>query len=48
MGFGVFEQNLTANQVISAIQRICGNNGVKPKYLISDQGSQFISAEFQS
>jgi transposase InsO family protein len=47
MGFEVFEQNLTATQVISAIKRICDNNNVKPKYLISDQGVQFTSSEFR-
>ncbi|HBT75363.1 MAG TPA: hypothetical protein DEB39_00215 [Planctomycetaceae bacterium] len=48
MGFDVFERQPTANQVISTMQRICTENGVKPKYLISDQGVQFVADEFKS
>ncbi len=48
MGFEVFEQQPTANQVASAMDRICTENGVKPKYLISDQGVQFVSGEFKA
>ena len=48
MGFDVFEQNPTAAQVEAAMLRIFEANGVKPKYLISDQGSQFVAAEFQA
>jgi hypothetical protein len=47
MGFNVFEQNPTATQIMLAIKRIGNENNVKPKYLISDQGTQFTSSEFQ-
>ncbi|MDR3111013.1 MAG: DDE-type integrase/transposase/recombinase [Planctomycetaceae bacterium] len=48
MGFNVFEQCPTSLQIISSMNRICNDNAVKPKYIISDQGTQFVSAEFQS
>ncbi len=48
MGFEVFEQQPTASQVTSAMERICTGNGVKPKYLVSDQGVQFVSKEFKA
>jgi transposase InsO family protein len=48
MGFDVFEQNPTAKQITAAMNHICETNGVKPKYLVSDQGSQFVAAEFRS
>ncbi len=48
MGFEVFEQQPTASQVASAMERIRTKNGVKPKYLVSDQGVQFISNEFKA
>jgi transposase InsO family protein len=48
MGFDVFEQNPTAAQIESTMKYICNNNNAKPKYLISDQGTQFISAEFRN
>ena len=47
-GFEVFEQQPTSSQVASAMERICTENGVKSKYLISDQGVQFISNEFKA
>jgi transposase InsO family protein len=47
MGFEVFKQEPTASQVASAMERICTENNVKPKYLISDQGPQFTAAEFR-
>jgi putative transposase len=47
MGFDVFEQNPTANQIALSMKRICDNNNVKPKYFISDQGTQFTSTEFR-
>jgi putative transposase len=47
MEFDIFEQNPTANQIASTMKRICDNNNVKPKYLISDQCPQFVSTEFR-
>jgi len=47
MGFAVFEQEPTAAQVASAMERICAENNTKPKYLISDQGVQFVADEFR-
>jgi len=48
MGFEVFKQQPTAVQVASAMERICTRNGLTPKYLISDQGVQFVADEFRS
>jgi len=47
MGFDVFEQQPAASDVRSAMQRICQENNVKPKYLVSDQGVQFVANEFR-
>ena len=47
MGFDVFEQQPTSEDITSAMQRICKENDVKPKYLISDQGVQFVANEFR-
>jgi hypothetical protein len=47
MGFEVFKQEPTAAQVAIALERICAENNVKPKYLISDQGVQFVADEFR-
>jgi len=46
MGFSIFEQNPTANQVAHALGSICSENKAKPKYLVSDKGSQFTAEEF--
>jgi transposase InsO family protein/DNA-binding transcriptional regulator YiaG len=48
MGFDVLKQAPTAAQVASAMERICMENNVKPKYLVSDQGVQFTAAEFRA
>jgi hypothetical protein len=48
MGFDIFEQSPTSSQIVSAMNRICNDNAVKPKYVVSDQGIQFVSAEIQS
>jgi putative transposase len=48
MGFGIFEQQPTAAQVASAMEQICVANNVKPKYLVSDQGVQFVATEFRN
>jgi hypothetical protein len=48
MGFNVFEQSPTSSQIVSAMNRICNDNAVKPKYLISDKGTQLTSSEFRS
>jgi len=47
MGFEAFEQQPTASDVASAMQSICKENGTKPKYLVSDQGTQFVANEFR-
>jgi putative transposase len=41
MGFAVFLKNPTADEVVAAIKRICLDNGVVPKYIVLDRGSQF-------
>jgi transposase InsO family protein len=48
MDFDVFEQQPTALEVNSAMQRIYNENNAKPKYLISDQGVQFVANEFRN
>ncbi|MDR2441011.1 MAG: DDE-type integrase/transposase/recombinase [Planctomycetaceae bacterium] len=47
VGFDIFEQNPTANPITSSMKQIGENNNAKPKYLISDQGTQFTSTEFR-
>jgi len=47
MGFEIFEQEPTAVQVTATMKRICTENGVRPKYLISDQGTQFTAVDFR-
>jgi transposase InsO family protein len=47
MMFDVFEQDPAAAQILSAIKCICNNHHIKPKYLISDRGTQFTSSEFR-
>jgi putative transposase len=47
MGFEIFEQQPTASEVHSAMQRIYKDNGATPKHLVSDQGSQFVASEFR-
>ncbi|MDR3109111.1 MAG: integrase core domain-containing protein [Planctomycetaceae bacterium] len=42
------KQSPTTNQIASSMQQIYDNNGVKPKYIVSDQGTQFTSSEFRS
>jgi transposase InsO family protein len=46
MGFDVFEQQPTASDVGTALGRICKGSNTKPKYLVSDQGTQFVANEF--
>jgi transposase InsO family protein len=48
MGHEVFLQEPTALQVTSAMKRICTENSARPKYLVSDQGVQFVAAEFRN
>jgi transposase InsO family protein len=48
MGFEIFGQQPTAAQVASAMERIRVENNVTPKYLVSDQGSQFVATEFRN
>ena len=43
MGFDVFEQQPTASDIGSAIQRICKESNTTPKRLVSDQGTQFVA-----
>jgi len=47
MGFGVFERQPTSSDVASALERICKENNTTPKYLVSDQGVQFVANEFR-
>ena len=47
MGFELFEQQPTSANVASALKRICKENTAKPKYLVSDQGVQFVANEFR-
>ena len=47
MGFDVFEQQPTSEDVASTLGRICKENNTKPKYLVSDQGVQFVAKDFR-
>ena len=47
MGFAVFLKNPTADEVVAAIKRICLDNGVVPKYIVLDRGSQFDCNTFR-
>ncbi|GHT46460.1 hypothetical protein FACS189454_07620 [Planctomycetales bacterium] len=46
MGFNIFEQSPAALQVTSTMKHICDYNNVKPKYLVSDKGTQLTATEF--
>lgn len=48
MGFDVFKKQPTSALVVSAMNRICLENGVKPKYIVSDQGMQFVAEKFRA
>ena len=47
MGFAVFTKNPTADEVVVAMKRICLANGVVPKYIVLDRGSQFDCNTFR-
>ena len=47
MGFAVFHKNPTADEVVATMKRICSDNGVVPKYLVLDRGSQFDCTMFR-
>jgi len=48
MGFAVFHKNPTADEVVAAMKRICSGNGVVPKYIVLDRGSQFDCKTFRN
>ncbi|MCL2120396.1 MAG: DDE-type integrase/transposase/recombinase [Planctomycetaceae bacterium] len=48
MGFAVFPKNPTANEVVTAMKRICSGNGVAPKYFVLDRGKQFDCKKFRN
>ena len=47
MGFAIFKTQPTADDICQAMDRICAENGVKPKYFVSDKGVQFNSHDFR-
>jgi len=48
MGFAIFKTQPTTEDICRAMDRICTENGIKPKYFVSDQGVQFDSCDFRS
>jgi len=47
MGFAIFKTQPTAEDICRAMDRIRSENGVKPKYFVSDKGVQFDSYAFR-
>jgi transposase InsO family protein len=48
MGFAVFPNNPTGDDVIAAMKRICSDHGVVPKYFVLDRGTQFDCRVFRN
>ena len=48
MGFALFKQELTSLQVRHALGQLMARAKIKPRYLICDQGSQFIAKGFKT
>jgi transposase InsO family protein len=47
VGFTVFTQQPTSEQVRRWLGRVVGKVGAAPRYLVTDQGEQFVSAGFR-
>lgn len=47
MGFAVFRKEPTTQETQRFLERVMETAGVKPKYLVIDQGSQFTANEFR-
>lgn len=48
MGCAIFPKNPSAHEVVATMKRICSANGVKPKYLVLNRGTQFDCKTFRN